>query len=426
MNFRYPHPDNEKSFEKFCLKLLQRHWSNPHLELYGRRGEGQLGVDIIDPTYATPFKAAQCKHHEPLITIPPSEIEEEVAKAIKFDPPLDHYAILTSGRATTQAQNKIIEINKGHRAKGLFLVELIWWEKIEDLLDECPDVANLLTKITNTHLTELNENIAQGFRAVSTQLEAAVIATARMGLDAEIDEAETHLNSHDPQMAQVHFEKVRKRHWDELSAPQKYRVKVGVSNVALVQGKDAEAGRLLLEAKSLYPESERAQINEAIGYEFIGDKEQAHALATELLKKYPHSAKALACWLRTAPKDAGLDQLKQKVPAALERDSEICTAITLRALDEKRFVEAEGFARLAVLGNPTWAGPRYLLAQSILNQELGKRARSYWPAREPIDSQRLDEAIAAYSETIELAKQQKTTHFIVDCFAGRAVSRSLQ
>ena len=304
MNFRYPHPDNEKSFEKFCLKLLQRHWSNPQLELYGRRGEGQFGVDIIDPTYATPFKAAQCKHHEPLITIPPSEIEEEVAKALTFDPALDHYAILTSGRATTQAQNKIIEINRLHRANELFIVELLWWEKIEDLLDDYPDVADLLTKITNTHLAELKENVAQGFRAVSTQIDAAMTATASVGFDAEIDEADAYLTNDDPQLAHVHFQKIRKRHWDSLSFSQKYRVKVGLANVALLQGKDAEAGRILIEAKSLCPESERAQVNEALGNEFIGATERAHALAAELLNTYPHSAKAVSCWVRTAPKEA--------------------------------------------------------------------------------------------------------------------------
>ncbi|WP_422929682.1 hypothetical protein [Singulisphaera sp. PoT] len=107
MNFRYPHPDNERSFEKFSVKLLQRHWNNPHLELYGRRGEEQCGVDIIDPMFSAPFRAAQCKHHEPMLTIPPSEIEAEVAKALAFDPPLDRYAIITSGRATTHAQKKM-------------------------------------------------------------------------------------------------------------------------------------------------------------------------------------------------------------------------------------------------------------------------------------------------------------------------------
>lgn len=109
MSFRYPHPDNEKSFEKFCLKLLKRHWNNPHLELLGLRGEKQFGIDIIDLSASTPFRAAQCKHHEPHMTIPPAEIEEEVAKALTFETSLslEHYAILTSGKATRHAQNKI-------------------------------------------------------------------------------------------------------------------------------------------------------------------------------------------------------------------------------------------------------------------------------------------------------------------------------
>jgi hypothetical protein len=232
MNFRYPHPDNEKSFEKFGVKFLQRHWNNPQLELYGRRGEEQSGVDIIDPSFASPFKGAQCKHHEPLITIPPSEIEEEVAKALTFDPPLEHYAILTSGRATTHAQNKIIEINRRHRPQKLFIVELLWWEKIEDLLDDYPDVAELLIKITNAHLTQLDTKITQGFQAINLRVEAAIGASERTVYDGEIDEAENCLKQFDPQRAQILYERVRQRHWDELTPQQKFRIKVGFSNAA--------------------------------------------------------------------------------------------------------------------------------------------------------------------------------------------------
>lgn len=94
------------------------------------------------------------------------------------------------------------------------------------------------------------------------------------------------------------------------------------------------------------------------------------------MNTYPHSAKAVSCWVRTAPKEATFDELKQGVPVSLESDSDVCTALALRANQEKRFVEAEASARLAIAANPTWAGPRMLLAQAILQQELGKRCKA--------------------------------------------------
>ena len=59
MSVRWPHPKTEQDFEEFCLRLLQRHWDNPQLRLYGHRGDAQLGIDIIDPSYSLPFRGAQ-------------------------------------------------------------------------------------------------------------------------------------------------------------------------------------------------------------------------------------------------------------------------------------------------------------------------------------------------------------------------------
>src|SRR5690349_13220711 len=159
MSFRYPHPSNEKDFEQLCLKLLIRHWNNPDLVLYGKRGERQFGVDIIDLGYSDPFKGAQCKHHEPDKTLPPSEIREEVEKAKGFDPPLDRFAILTTGRVTTQAHNEVIRINKAHSSSGLFKVELFSWEKIEGLLDQYPEIRDGLLTVTNSQLITIDEKL---------------------------------------------------------------------------------------------------------------------------------------------------------------------------------------------------------------------------------------------------------------------------
>ena len=66
-----------------------------------------------------------------------------------------------------------------------------------------------------------------------------------------------------------------------------------------------------------------------------------------------------------------------------------------------------------------------LMAQAIVQQELGRRAQSPWRYEQSTHTQRLDDAISTYTETIELATQQKTTHLLVDCFAGRALARAI-
>lgn len=424
MNFRYPHPDNERSFEKFCLKLLQRHWNNPHLELYGRRGEKQSGVDIIDPTFSNPFKAAQCKHHEPNIKIYPCEIENEVAKALTFRPSLNHFAIVTSGRATTHAQNKIIEINRDHRIKGLFIVELLWWEKIEDLIDDYPDVAELLTKIKNSHIAILGEQVTQGIIKIQSRVDEAFAISGQNASDSEIDEAENCLKHSDPQRARMLLERLRQRHWEELKPQQKYRIKVAFSNASLVQGNDQEAGRLLLEAKDLCSDSERAQINEALGLELVGSKEKAHALAIHLRGKYPYSGKVLSILIRTAPGTVSLEDMKELITQGTENDAEVCMALAIRAMAIHRFSDAAYYGKKAVDSSPDWFGSRFILGEALYNAEAVKLGRCFRAGSDPIIKERLIESIAEIDVAITLAKSQ-ADHLLSQCYLIRALANIL-
>lgn len=86
-------PANADDFERLCLRLLKAHWSCPKLELYGRRGERQHGIDIIDMSGEEPLRAAQCKLYAERKTLPPAEIEAEVKAARDFDFQLGKFLI---------------------------------------------------------------------------------------------------------------------------------------------------------------------------------------------------------------------------------------------------------------------------------------------------------------------------------------------
>jgi hypothetical protein len=51
------------------------------LEIFGKRGERQFGIDILDVGGQTPIYAAQCKLREEHKSIAPSEIQAEVGQS---------------------------------------------------------------------------------------------------------------------------------------------------------------------------------------------------------------------------------------------------------------------------------------------------------------------------------------------------------
>jgi len=141
MRLNYPPPQISEEFERLCLELLRTHWKCPSLQLYARRGEKQFGVDIFDEGGGSPLLAAQCKLHDSWISLSPSEIEGEVGKARTFPEVVGVYGILTTAKRSGDAQRLVRKIKKEHKLAGSFSGEYFPWDKINELLNQSPEVA---------------------------------------------------------------------------------------------------------------------------------------------------------------------------------------------------------------------------------------------------------------------------------------------
>ncbi len=132
MSFQFPKPDNHVAFELFCLRFLGELWKCSTLVRYGKSGEEQHGIDIIDQSAQTPWRAAQCKHHESHKSLPDSEIEDEVNKVIAGPHKIHEYHILTTAKKTTRSQDVVFRLNQSHKQVGLFTIHLWTWDEIEE------------------------------------------------------------------------------------------------------------------------------------------------------------------------------------------------------------------------------------------------------------------------------------------------------
>jgi hypothetical protein len=63
--------------------LLRHYWSRPGLEIFGKHGERQYGIGILDVGGQMPIYAAQCKLRQEHKSLTPGEIQAEVDEAQK-------------------------------------------------------------------------------------------------------------------------------------------------------------------------------------------------------------------------------------------------------------------------------------------------------------------------------------------------------
>src|SRR5208283_961546 len=207
-------PDSDVTFEKLCLALLKRHWSRPGLERFAKKGEEQFGVDIFDTLGETPMYAAQCKLKEQGKSLQPGEIRDEVEKAKTFPSKLDHYAILTTGKISGEAQLAIQAINQQHRTAGLFTVQLFTWDKITELIRQYPEIEQeFYGGLCPEEVAKVNSKLDY----ITKLTESASTGSTATEIDSLIDEARLRITPTDAQIAVLLLNRIQRTKGGELS-----------------------------------------------------------------------------------------------------------------------------------------------------------------------------------------------------------------
>lgn len=133
-NVIIPVPENDKEFEKFCEALFDRELAELSTCLNGPEWEGQDGVDILGRSRENRgWIGIQCKKIDPTAKhneLTPSQIREEVGKALAFKPSLSRYIIAITGIIGKDSWREARTITDRHVCNGLFSVELMDWKRL--------------------------------------------------------------------------------------------------------------------------------------------------------------------------------------------------------------------------------------------------------------------------------------------------------
>lgn len=140
--YQFPPLERWDEFEMLCRDLWSVKYSVA-FKLYGTRGSTQHGVD----SYASidgSIHAIQCKGKRiyPERELNLSDIRETVDKAKRFPQRIKVLHIATTAQRKAEIQNRVIDINQELKQDSLFEIELHFWNEIQEMLSEYPQVAD--------------------------------------------------------------------------------------------------------------------------------------------------------------------------------------------------------------------------------------------------------------------------------------------
>lgn len=416
---KYPIPQNEDAFEDFAIEFFRSIWSTRQADRFGRRGQRQHGVDILDLSGEKPLRAAQCKYHSLTDHLTAKELRAEVAKAKKFPMKIGHFYFLTTARRSTEAQLELVKINTAHRKKGLFVVELMTLESIERTIDER---AELQAHVLMVPFPSVQREM-QPLHAAISEIAERLGPVGEEPIERDLAEAKSLFDGHNYQFAQLVLNRLRNQHWNRMNPRQRFRCLLNLGNTHLRQGLYADAARLFLDASVADATDERAKGIEALAYELLDERTKAYALAEAALTQNPASTKAAAVRARTAPDQVTVGDLIATTPSAAV-DAEVRTAFALAAHRRHAFEAAVEQARLARQTDPALPGAWFIEGNALLANEMAKFSAANIADRS-VNKANLSASVDSLTKAIELASQRNAHAVQADALLLRSQAHGL-
>jgi tetratricopeptide (TPR) repeat protein len=408
MRYRYPQPGNEDEFEDFCVRFYRHYLKRDTLVRYGKRGEVQDGIDIIDQLCVKPFVAIQCRNHEPTKTISPGEITAVVSQVESSSQPVDHFIIATTAKKSTKAQDTIREHNQRSDESRRFTVEIHFWEDIYTFLNEFGRaVADFIVS------GQRNPEEATAPAPFSTHNYASELAnSARDGDDTELyPEINGLLISRKLEAAEHEISKLPDPEQDPtLGTTQRYAILRLRAKLAVEQLQFDEAARLFTLAYETCPALQQSRQNRVLALELSGKREQAFTEAARLLNDGLRSPFLVSLLVRNASAAAALAPHQEIIDEYISHE-EVNLAIAHSHLAWNDLELAEAAAHRALDAVPESA--HALFACGMVEHHLTIKGR--WQDR----SKHLDAAIQYYSKALACAERGKYKGLIPEVRSNR-------
>lgn len=123
-------PTDWQVFERLCRDLWARVWNDTELQLNGRSGQTQAGVDVFGDInkQAGSTGGIQCKKRDVFAddSLTVDELPRIVEEAKSFKPALREFVIAYTGKRDASLQEEARKVSDANQTQGLFSVHVCW------------------------------------------------------------------------------------------------------------------------------------------------------------------------------------------------------------------------------------------------------------------------------------------------------------
>lgn len=132
-SMKIPPPKSWEEFEEITLDACKIKWENPDLQMHGRQGQAQCGVDIYGANHIFKNIGVQCKNYESELSL--SIIKDEIRKAETFTPKIEMFYIAVTTNTDVNIQREVRLLSHERASENKFPIMILFWtDIIQDLI----------------------------------------------------------------------------------------------------------------------------------------------------------------------------------------------------------------------------------------------------------------------------------------------------
>ncbi|MDR3490331.1 MAG: hypothetical protein P4M05_36350 [Bradyrhizobium sp.] len=367
-----PAPKNWQDFERLTFDLFRRIWNSDDIELNGRSGQSQSGVDVYGTDNSNGlsgqrFIGIQCKGRDSDYgkNVTEKELRDEVKKALSFQPPLDVFILATTSANDASILGTARAITEEHRAIGKFNVQVKGWDTLRQLITDYPQ---LLIKYFSDyapidvigHIDQIrvDQNLGFGQSIQILQQQTRLLTDLRDasgGVDAlalAVMEIANQITDGSPRLALKTLERLRLEHEASASKLAKFRILANIGNAHMALGAETDAVVAFEAAYAAYPDYANARATLALAKILQGNRSEGLALAREVFTDDPTSRRAAGIIIETMPPGAPMHDIEASLSPDVLGHFEINLALSIRAHQGSDSTNALHYAEQALRLQP--------------------------------------------------------------------------